>query len=402
MSSSAALGAKSASAACARAGGHVLGATLAVAAAAEELDAVGDDLDRLALGAVLRLPLAPVEAPVDRHRPALGQVLRAVLALLAPDGDREVVRLVDPLAALVLAPRVDGDTQRADRHAGRRVPELRVAGEVADENHAVDAGGHRYSSSSSLAGAVSASSLVGAPTATGSAGPPCRPTCRHVAHDGVVDLQHPGDLVERVGRAREEEQVVAPVAPCGRSRRRACAGPTRRGAPTCRRPSRQVADARRRPRVCFSSLDSGSSRSRISYSFTSPWISFLRSEAASPPVRRPGAAARGEAGSRRRVAAVASSGMRRALAWTAGIVGIAALARLATRACARGPDARRRSLTPIPPGSCVERSSSRGPDRVHEPRRDGARQRRRRIEERRADVHARAESAIARMREGDG
>ena len=49
-------------------------------AAAEELDRVGDDLDGLALGSVLGLPLAPVEPALDRSRSALRQVGRAVLA----------------------------------------------------------------------------------------------------------------------------------------------------------------------------------------------------------------------------------------------------------------------------------------------------------------------------------
>jgi hypothetical protein len=42
--------------------------------ASQELDGVGDDLDGLALGAVLALPLAPVEASVDGYRPAFSQV----------------------------------------------------------------------------------------------------------------------------------------------------------------------------------------------------------------------------------------------------------------------------------------------------------------------------------------
>src|SRR3954451_9070023 len=40
---------------------------------AEELDAVGDDVDALAAGAVLRFPFAPRHAPVDRDRAALGE-----------------------------------------------------------------------------------------------------------------------------------------------------------------------------------------------------------------------------------------------------------------------------------------------------------------------------------------
>ena len=71
-----------------------------VRARAEELDAVGDDLDGLALGAVLGLPFAPVEPPLDGDGASLGEVVGAVLALRAPDGDVEVVGLVDPLAAL--------------------------------------------------------------------------------------------------------------------------------------------------------------------------------------------------------------------------------------------------------------------------------------------------------------
>src|SRR5262249_48773015 len=41
----------------------------ALVAAAEELHRVGDDLDRLTLGAVLRLPLAPLEAALHPDRP---------------------------------------------------------------------------------------------------------------------------------------------------------------------------------------------------------------------------------------------------------------------------------------------------------------------------------------------
>src|SRR3954447_24021876 len=63
-------------------------ATVAVAealGAREELDVVGDDVDRLALVAVLVLELPPLQATVDRDRTALGEVLGGVLALAAPD-----------------------------------------------------------------------------------------------------------------------------------------------------------------------------------------------------------------------------------------------------------------------------------------------------------------------------
>src|SRR6185369_3937022 len=114
------------------AAGRPAAATLAVAARAQELDGVGDDLDRLALGAVLRLPLAPLEAAVDRDAAALGQVVRAVLALRAPHLDIEVVGLLDPLTAgAVLVPPVDGDPQLADRRAARQAGQLGIAGQVA-------------------------------------------------------------------------------------------------------------------------------------------------------------------------------------------------------------------------------------------------------------------------------
>src|ERR1041384_5934589 len=87
-----------------RARGHELVSTVAVAAAAEELDALGDDLHGLPLArAVGRVPLAPVEPAVDPDRAALREVLRAALGLVAEDGDVEVVRLVDPLPRLVAA-----------------------------------------------------------------------------------------------------------------------------------------------------------------------------------------------------------------------------------------------------------------------------------------------------------
>src|SRR3954463_14991897 len=80
-------------------------ATVAVSSATEELDVVGDDLDRLALaGAVGRLPLTPLAPAVDRHRAPFAEILGATLALGTPDGDVEVVRLVRPLPRFVLAP----------------------------------------------------------------------------------------------------------------------------------------------------------------------------------------------------------------------------------------------------------------------------------------------------------
>ena len=114
---------------------------LATLAGAEELDGIGNDIHRLALVALLVLPLAPLEPSVDRHRAALREVLGAVLALRAPDGDVEVVGLVDPLAGrVVLAAGVDRDPQAAHRGAARRAAELGVAGEVPGDHDPVDVG----------------------------------------------------------------------------------------------------------------------------------------------------------------------------------------------------------------------------------------------------------------------
>src|SRR6478752_8949666 len=113
-----------------------------VIAPAEELHGVGHDLDGLALaGAVLGLPLAPLQAAVDRDGAALREVLGAVLALLAPDGHIEIVRLVDPFARRVLAARVAGHAQAADGGAAGQRAQLGVAGQIAREDDAVDVGG---------------------------------------------------------------------------------------------------------------------------------------------------------------------------------------------------------------------------------------------------------------------
>ncbi len=134
-------------------------------AAAEELDVVGHDLDRLALGAVLGVPLAPGQLALDADGAALGEVLGAVLGGPAPHRDVEVVRGVLPLLAALDAV-VDGDAERRHRGSGRRVPQLRVARQVADEDDAVDALGH-YSSSSELSIGSATSSRAGPPAATG-------------------------------------------------------------------------------------------------------------------------------------------------------------------------------------------------------------------------------------------
>src|SRR6201987_4839451 len=113
-------------------GHELVGATgaVAVAAAAQELDTLGHDLDGLALAAVLSLPLAPVEPAVDRDRAALAEVLGAVLGLVAEDGDPEEVRLVDPVARLVSPPPVDRNAEIADGRTAGRVPQFGIPRQV--------------------------------------------------------------------------------------------------------------------------------------------------------------------------------------------------------------------------------------------------------------------------------
>ena len=184
---------------------------------------------------------------------ALREVLRAALGLVAEDGDAEVVGLVDPLARLVLAPAVHGDAEAADGRAARRVPQLGVARQVADEHDAVDV---RHGSSYSSSGTVVASgssarrtsaarglrlrparaSGSGSGSARGSGARAARlghghrrgrrrvvarrararaldVLRRHVAHHGVVDLEH-ARRSRRASRrsALEHDEVVDALA----------------------------------------------------------------------------------------------------------------------------------------------------------------------------------------------
>src|SRR5277367_3902456 len=77
-----------------------------ILARAQELHRIGNDIGCLAFCAVLGLPLAPLEPPVDRDRAPLRQKAGGILALRTPHGDVEIVGLVLPLAgASVLAAR---------------------------------------------------------------------------------------------------------------------------------------------------------------------------------------------------------------------------------------------------------------------------------------------------------
>src|SRR6266536_104273 len=212
--------------------GNVLRLAAALAAA-EELHRVGDHLDGLALRAVLRLPLAPLEPAVDADGAPLREVLRAVLALVSPDGDVEVVGLFRPLArGAVLAARVDREPQAAYRHAARRVPELGVAREVADQDDAVDVGHFslpllllfllllrtlarlRTPARTNVRGSVlglPAGALDRLRARTPRTMSPLDAARGQVPHHAVGDLQDPRQLVERLRLGVELQQVVDPV-----------------------------------------------------------------------------------------------------------------------------------------------------------------------------------------------
>src|SRR6059058_5884436 len=118
-------------------GHELVAAAVPIAAAAQELDAVGDDLHGLTLTrAVGRIPLAPVEPAVDADRTSFREVLRATLGLVSENGDVEVVRLVDPGARFVAAAAVHRHPQAANRRAAGGMPQFGVLRQVAYENDA--------------------------------------------------------------------------------------------------------------------------------------------------------------------------------------------------------------------------------------------------------------------------
>src|SRR6266508_2468579 len=186
----------------------VLGLSLAVAASAQELDRLGDDLDGLALRAVLRLPLTPVQPSIYSDRPALREVLRAAFPLVAPDRDVEVIRLVAPFpGGRVLLARVHGQAELADRRSARGVPELGVLGEVPDQYDSIDV----------CHGSFSFLSRTLVPMLPGrgdslSPGPDNGPPDGHVPQGAVRDLEHARDLRERFRIRVELKDVVVRLA----------------------------------------------------------------------------------------------------------------------------------------------------------------------------------------------
>src|SRR5438093_6190606 len=131
--------------------------------AVQELHVVGVHLGAITLLAALGvLPGSRLQTSLDVYEAALLQVLAAQLGELAialiPDHDVVVVGELAALSRLILTVTVGGDGQVAHRRTARRVAELGVPGQPADQHHAIERTRHHSSPSSSLAEGASASS----------------------------------------------------------------------------------------------------------------------------------------------------------------------------------------------------------------------------------------------------
>ncbi len=111
-------------------------------AAAEQLHAVADHFGRIFLDAFLVGPLARLQAALDIDGAALFQVFAGDLGLAPEQHHRVPFRFLLLFAGLVLPGVGGGDAQVGHGVAARRVARLRIAAEVADQDHLVDRG-HR-------------------------------------------------------------------------------------------------------------------------------------------------------------------------------------------------------------------------------------------------------------------
>src|ERR1700682_1910098 len=114
-----------------------MGRTAALAAA-EHLHAVGDDFGGVAILPFLVLPLSRLQASLDVDLAAFFQILAGDFGLPPEKDDAVPLGLFLLLAGLVF-PRVrSGEANIGDGIAAGRIPGLRIAAEVADQNHLVD------------------------------------------------------------------------------------------------------------------------------------------------------------------------------------------------------------------------------------------------------------------------
>src|SRR5262249_5484243 len=119
----------------------VVGAARAagVAAAAEHLEVVADDLGLVALlAAVAIFPGARLQASLDVHLLTLGEVLPGGLRLAPPHDDVVPLGLFLPVAVLVLPASAGGEREARDGLPVGGGADLGIAAQVADQDHFVD------------------------------------------------------------------------------------------------------------------------------------------------------------------------------------------------------------------------------------------------------------------------
>ncbi len=116
---------------------HLVVAASAFARAADQLHPVGHDLGRVLLDAVLVGVLARLQPALDVDRAALLQVLARDLRLAAEQDDAVPLGAFLLLAALVLPLLGRRDVEVGDRIAAGRVARLRIAAQVAEQDHLV-------------------------------------------------------------------------------------------------------------------------------------------------------------------------------------------------------------------------------------------------------------------------
>ena len=114
-------------------------AATAAAFAAEHLHPLADDAELVILLAVL-FPAVELQPPFDQNRRALAEIFTGNFGGSAPERHVDKRRFLDPFAVGVLAPVVDGQADFGDRHAAGDVSQLRIARQVADQDHSIEAG----------------------------------------------------------------------------------------------------------------------------------------------------------------------------------------------------------------------------------------------------------------------
>src|SRR6266849_3074311 len=115
--------------------------------APHELHALSHNLDDGSFAAVLGFPLARLQPALDEDGTALVEIFAAALRLLSPHHDREETGFLPFLAPLRRVVAIDRQPQIGDGSSAGRVTELRGLGQVADQEHLVEAR-HQVTSSS--------------------------------------------------------------------------------------------------------------------------------------------------------------------------------------------------------------------------------------------------------------